>query len=64
MPPSGVKMVGRWHGMSGRRFAVVETTDAKARYAWVAEWSDVVPPETTPCLEDADAGEVLQSLKR
>ena len=63
LPPAGVKLLGRWHGMSGRGFAVVETTDAKALYAWVVEWSDLLPVETTPCLEDADAGAVLQSLK-
>ena len=64
MPPAGVNLVRRWHGMSGRGFAIVETTDAKALYAWVAEWSDLLPIETTPRLEDADAGAVLQSLKR
>ena len=64
MPPAGVQMVGRWHGMSGRGFAIVETTDAKALFAWIAEWSDLMPLETTPCVEDADAGAVLQSLKR
>ena len=64
MPPAGVKMLGRWHGMSGRGFAVVETTDPKALYAWVSEWSDLLTMETTPCLEDADAGAVLKSVKR
>jgi hypothetical protein len=64
LPPAGVKLVGRWHGMAGRGFAVVETTDAKALYAWVCEWSDVIGIEATPCLEDADAGAVLGSLKR
>ena len=64
MPPAGVKLVGRWHGMNGGGFAVVETTDAKALYAWVAEWADVLALDTTPCLEDADAGAVLQGLKR
>jgi len=64
LPPAGVKLVGRWHGMSGRGFAIVETMDAKALYAWVAEWSHLLPLETTPCLEDADAGAVLRSLKR
>jgi len=64
MPPAAVKMIGRWHGMSGAGFAVVETTDAKALYTWCAEWSDLLPITTTPCLEDADAGAVLQSLKR
>jgi hypothetical protein len=63
MPPMGVKLVGRWHGMNGRGFAIVETTDAKALYAWVVEWSDLLPIDATPCLEDADAGAVLQSRK-
>jgi Domain of unknown function (DUF3303) len=56
-------MIGRWHGMSGSGFAVVETTDAKALYAWVAEWHELLPLTTTPCLEDADASAVLKSLK-
>jgi Protein of unknown function (DUF3303) len=63
LPPAPVKLVGRWHGMSGGGFAIVETTDAKALYTWVAEWSELLPLTTTPCLEDADAGEVLKSLK-
>lgn len=49
--------------MSGRGFAIVETTDAKAFYTRVATWSDLLPSETTPCLEAA-AGEVLGSLRR
>jgi hypothetical protein len=64
LPPKPVKLIGRWHGMSGRGFAVVETGDAKALYAWCAEWSDLLPMDVTPCLEDADAAEVLKSLKR
>ena len=63
MPPAGLKMLGRWHGMSGRGFAVVETNDPKALYTWVSEWSDLLTMETTPCLEDADAGAVLKALK-
>ena len=54
--------VGRWHGMSGKGCAVVDTDDAKALYAWVAEWSEFLPLETTPVLEDADAGAVLGSI--
>lgn len=62
MPPAGVTLICRWHGMSGKGFAVAETTDPKALYAWVAEWSEFLPLETTPVLEDADAGAVLASL--
>ena len=62
MPPAGVKLIGRWHGMSGAGCAVVETNDAKALYAWFAEWSEFLPVQTTPVLEDADAGAVLESM--
>jgi hypothetical protein len=62
-PPAGVKMLGRWHGMSGGGFAIAETGDPKALYAWVAEWSDLLPLEVTPCLEDEDAGAVMAAVK-
>ena len=61
-PPSGVNMIGRWHGMSGTGVAIVETDDAKALYEWVAEWSQFIPLETTPVVEDADAGAVLGAM--
>ena len=61
-PPSGVTLIGRWHGMSGAGFAVVETNDAKALYTWVAEWWEFLPLQTTPVLEDADAGAVLGAM--
>jgi hypothetical protein len=63
MPPAGVQLIGRWHGMSGKGCAVVESNDPKALYAWMAEWSEFLPIETTPVLEDADAGAVLKALK-
>jgi hypothetical protein len=64
LPPAGVKLVGRWHGMNGSGFAIAETDDPKALYAWYAEWLEFIPIATTPCLEDQDTGEVLASLKR
>jgi hypothetical protein len=62
LPPAGIKMIGRWHGMSGKGCAVVETTDAKALFTWIAEWSEFLPIEVTPVLEDADTGAVLSAL--
>ncbi|MEO8224483.1 MAG: DUF3303 family protein [Gammaproteobacteria bacterium] len=62
MPPAGVNKIGRWHGMSGMGVAVVETNDPKALYAWVSEWSEFLPLQTTPALEDADAGAVLGAM--
>jgi hypothetical protein len=61
-PPPGVKLLGRWHGMSGQGFAISESDDAKAMYLWQAQWADLLSLTVTPCLEDADAGAVLASL--
>ena len=63
-PPAGVKMIGRWHGLSGGGVLIAETNDAKALYAWLGYWNDLLEFETTPCLEDAEAGEVLAAIKR
>ncbi|MGB6193504.1 MAG: DUF3303 family protein [Terracidiphilus sp.] len=63
-PPAGVKMIGRWHGMSGGGFLIAETDNAKALYAWLADWNDALEFQTTPCVEDADAGAVLAAVKR
>lgn len=63
-PPAGVTMIGRWHGMSGGGVLIAETNDAKALYSWLSYWNDLLQFETTPCVEDADAGAVLGSLKR
>jgi len=51
-PPEGVKMLGRWHGMNGQGFAISESSDPKAMYRWVAQWSDLLPLTVTPCLEE------------
>lgn len=64
LPPANVKLIGRWHGTDGGGFAVAETDDPKALYAWYAEWLEFLPIRTTPCLEDSEAAAVLQSLGR
>ena len=51
-------------GMSGGGLMIAETADAKALYSWLSYWNDLLEFETTPCVEDAEAGEVLSSLKR
>jgi hypothetical protein len=63
-PPAGVILIGRWHGASGWGIAVAESTDAKALYAWTQMWNDVLELEVTPCLDDAEGGEVIASVKR
>jgi Protein of unknown function (DUF3303) len=63
-PPAGVKMIGRWHGMSGGGVLIADTNEPKALYAWLEQWNDLLDFNTTPCLEDAEAGEVLAAAKR
>lgn len=64
MPPAGVTLLGRWHGANGKGVAIAETSDAKALYAWLAGWADLLSLEVTPCLDDAEGAEVLQSLRK
>ena len=63
-PPKGVTLLGRWHGMSGRGAAVLESDDPKALFELRAQWSDLLELSITPCLEDADAGAVLAGMAK
>jgi hypothetical protein len=62
-PPEGIKLLGRWHGMDGRGFAISEATDAKLMFEWYDQWSDVLELKITPCVEDAELGAVLASRR-
>jgi len=64
LPPKGVKLVGRWHGASMKGVAIAESNDAKAIYAWMAAWGDLLELEVTPCLDDAEGAKVLKSLNK
>jgi hypothetical protein len=63
-PPAGVTMLGRWHGLSGGGVLIAETNDAKALFGWLSYWNDLLEFVTTPCLDDAEAGEVLSAQSR
>jgi hypothetical protein len=57
-----VKILGRWHGMSGQGVAISESEDPKAMFEWRAQWGDLLEMTVTPCLEDADAGAVMAAM--
>lgn len=61
-PPSGVTLIGRWHGMNGKGCAVVEASDPTALFGYVAEWMEFIAIEATPLVEDAEAAQVLAPL--
>lgn len=58
-PPEGVTILGRWWGMNGQGFAVAESDDPKAMFESAIEWGEFLDIEITPCVEDAEAGEVI-----
>lgn len=62
MPPSGVTLIGRWHGMNGKGCAVVDATEPVALFAFLAEWMEHIPIEATPLLEDAEAAQALAPI--
>ncbi|PYV32513.1 MAG: hypothetical protein DMG22_13125 [Acidobacteria bacterium] len=64
-PPTGVKMLGRYHGLEGSSsgFIVAETGEAKAIYAWLAPWMENVSFTVTPVVEDAEAAQLLQNAR-
>lgn len=62
LPPTGVKMISRWHGANGIGFAIAESDDAKAIAEMITEWSEFMDIQATPVLEDAEMAGVLQKL--
>ena len=66
LPPAGVKMLGRYHGLEGSThgFIVAESADAKGIYTWLADWMDLCSFQVVPVVEDAEAAQMLQAVKR
>src|SRR3989475_9954151 len=64
-PPTGVKMLGRYHGLEGSSsgFIVAETGGAKAIYAWLAPGMEMVSFTITPVGEDAEAAQLLENAR-
>jgi Protein of unknown function (DUF3303) len=56
----GLTLIGRWMGLSGQGVAIVEATDEKALMQERLRWSDLMPFQITPCVDN----EVLLSSVR
>lgn len=60
LPPEGVKMLGRWHSVAGRKgFMIAESSDAFAIGKWVQGWTDLLSFEITPVLTDEEAAKLI-----
>lgn len=59
-PPPGVKLLGRWHDVSGHRgFTLCEASDSQAIYKWVLEWSDLISFDVRVVLNDEEFAKAL-----
>lgn len=59
-PPSGVKMIGRWHSVAGNGgFFLAETDDAVALARWLQDWTDLIDFEVVPVVTDEQVSEVI-----
>ena len=60
LPPKGVKMLGRWHGIgTNKGVCVAESNDALAVAKWAQEWSDLMSFDIYPAQTDEDAGKAF-----
>ena len=64
LPAAPAKMLGRWHGLAGHGYALVQSKDPSAVFAWAAEWSDVLEVRVTPVIEDREAAKALRANRR
>jgi Protein of unknown function (DUF3303) len=62
-PPSGVKILGRWHksDFSGG-YALFETDNPTAIFEFAAYWGDVVESHSNVVIEDAEAAAALAKI--
>src|SRR4051812_22967652 len=59
----GVKKIGHWHDVVGRKaFLVVETNDLSAVARWVGGWNNLGDAIIAPVLDDEESGTVAQQI--
>ncbi len=62
MTPAGLEYVSSWVDMKLERcFQIMETSDPKLMFEWIANWSDIVEFEVVPVLSSADAVRTMRS---
>ncbi len=60
LPPAGVKMLGRWHGIgTNKGVCLAESDDALAVAKWAQKWSDLMSFDVYPALSDEDTAKTF-----
>ena len=63
-PPSGIKLLARWHDVGGHRgYTICESDDPVAMSIWSDQWSDLMRIEVFPVVNDEQLAKVLDSRK-
>lgn len=58
-PPANVKLIGRWHALTGHGWTVAESDDPIALGKWAEEWNDVLDMQITPVIGDQQLATVF-----
>lgn len=59
----GVKKIGHWHDVVGRRaFVFVESNDLAAVARWVGGWNSLGDAAITPVLDDEESAVVARQV--
>jgi hypothetical protein len=62
-PPSGVKVIGRWHAVGPLAgVAIAEASDPLAVAKWALEWNDLFEMDVHAALTDEHLGQALAGI--
>jgi hypothetical protein len=61
---SGIRRLDPWRESCCQGFSIIESADVKTIFRDVVRWRDLLSLTVTPCLEDAEAAEVMASLRK
>lgn len=59
----GVKILGRWHEMTGRTgVAIIEARDAAAVHTYLGQWNPHMDMDVSPVLDDAECTKTAKAI--
>jgi hypothetical protein len=65
LPPAGVKLLGRYHALTGGGigFIIAESPDLGGIHRWLVDWMELCSFQIVPVMEDAEAAAILAQRK-
>ena len=60
---SGLKMIGRWHDVAGRKgVGIWETTDLAALQRYLGQWNPFMDLDIAPVFDDEESAPLAKSI--